>query len=250
MRGVSEAVEEVLTVVSELDVSLGFTLIGGTALSLSIAHCLSEDIDLCTWDREAILDPEKIVENIRAKRKDFRISQKLNSEFHLDFLINEVKVTFFKDPSGFVPQFEKEMYFNKIRIADVHSIAGMKACVALNRSKFRDYYDLFCLAHDHISIRDILGSAISLRPHLNPRLILQNITSLSEAQDEKIDLLKPIYKISGTQIEVFFKAIISPAGLGTALREMNNILRPQIIQGNVEYHREKEQISTTSKANR
>lgn len=196
MRGVSESVEEVLTAISKSDFCSDFALIGGTALSLAIGHGLSEDLDFCTWNNQFVLESDFIVGSLRKLKGDFLVQQVMDSEHKQDFLINDVKVTFFKDPSGFVPEFEKKIIFNKLKIADVYSIAGMKACVALFRSKFRDYYDLFCLAHDHCTIRDIVGSALSLRPHLNARLVLQNITSLNEAQDENLALLKPIYNVS------------------------------------------------------
>jgi hypothetical protein len=47
MRGVSIDTENVLEKLSKAEIVKGYTLIGGTALSLSLGHRLSEDIDLC-----------------------------------------------------------------------------------------------------------------------------------------------------------------------------------------------------------
>jgi Nucleotidyl transferase AbiEii toxin, Type IV TA system len=61
MRGVSIDTENVLEKLSKAEIVKGYTLIGGTALSLSLGHRLSEDIDLCVWGKATkIHDTETI----------------------------------------------------------------------------------------------------------------------------------------------------------------------------------------------
>lgn len=45
---------EVLTKLAEFDLLQKFTFIGDSALALSLAHRLSEDIDLFTWEADEI----------------------------------------------------------------------------------------------------------------------------------------------------------------------------------------------------
>lgn len=93
MRGVSGAVEQVLTAISKLDLCKNFTLIGGTALSLSIGHRLSEDIDLCSWDVGMSIDSDSIVGSLKKMNERFELKQITNAENQIDLLINGVKVT-------------------------------------------------------------------------------------------------------------------------------------------------------------
>ena len=239
MRGVAS----VLNAISQSEIICSdFTLIGGTALSLSIGHRLSEDLDFYSWDSSCHLESDLIVKNLSNLRKDYKISQLLNSEYQQDFLVEGVKVTFFTDPLGIMPTFEKKQIFNQFKIADIYSIAGMKTCVSLGRAKFRDYYDLFCLAHDHLSIREIIASALSFRPHFNSRIVLQNLTSLGEARDETLELLKPIYKISRSEIESLFRQISRPDKLNTQISKMDLIYKPEVYQHHIDFHKSQEVI--------
>lgn len=147
------------------------------------------------------------------------------------------------DPLGNRPDFRKKLKYNKLKVADIYSIAGMKACVTLTRSKFRDYYDLFCLAHDHCSLSDIISSALSFRPHFNSRIILQNISSLSETQDESLLLLKPIYKVSRKEIEAFFRELISLRGQKIKLKSMDKLFSPETLKKNIDFHSRQQKIA-------
>ncbi len=70
-----------------------FTLVGGTALSIQTEHRLSEDLDFII-DSE-FLDSNSIKKFIDKKFKGRYKLIKQDNDHQLDFLIDEVKVTFF-----------------------------------------------------------------------------------------------------------------------------------------------------------
>ena len=49
MQGLAEKTEKLFEKISNLASLKGYTLIGGTALSLQINKRLSEDLDFCKW---------------------------------------------------------------------------------------------------------------------------------------------------------------------------------------------------------
>jgi Nucleotidyl transferase AbiEii toxin, Type IV TA system len=211
MIGVSTQVEECLRKMGASKVASGYTLIGGTALSIQIGHRLSEDIDLCTWSSSEIPLP---TEEIHSKlRKNFnQVDLIVNVGQQIDFMVDGVKVTFFNDRYAEPPQFKEKKEIFGILMADIYSIAGMKATIGFKRAKFRDYYDLFCIAKDHLSLQDILTSALEFKPMYNSRMVAQILTGDNPCEDENIDLLKPAYKVTTTQIKDFFVRLFKSAG--------------------------------------
>jgi Nucleotidyl transferase AbiEii toxin, Type IV TA system len=237
MRGVSIATENVLKELSNTEIVSDYTLIGGTALSLSLGHRLSEDIDLCTWDKATKMqDTETIYQSLDGLRAKGHVTILLDSDLQKDFLMDNVKVTFFYDPTGY-PIIEKhKQKYNKLSIASVPAIAGMKACVTLNRAKFRDYYDLFSIAYGgHCSLAEILSEANEYKPHYNTRMILQNIQSLADSKEEDLDLLKPIYDIKTKEIEYFFRQLLV---LHSRIDKIHikDIVKVNTIEENKKYH--------------
>lgn len=248
MRGVNVETERVLNLISKTELVAGYTLIGGTALSLSLGHRLSEDIDLCIWGKENKIKPtETIYESLVGLRPNGNVVILLDSDFQKDFLVDNVKVTFFNDPMGQPPPNEKSQNkYNGLSIADVPSIAGMKACVTLNRAKFRDYYDLFSIAYGgHCSLAEILSEANEYKPHFNTRMILQNIQSLAETKEESMDLLKPIYNIKSSEIEYFFRQLLI---LHSRIdkNHIKDIIKIVTVEENTEYHKRQVPIKFTN----
>ncbi len=237
MRGVSIDTENVLEKLSKSEIVKGYTLIGGTALSLSLGHRLSEDIDLCIWGKTTkIQDTEAIYQSLVELRTKGDVVILLDSDFQKDFLIDDVKVTFFNDPTEHLPSEKHKRKYNKLSIASVPAIAGMKACVTLNRAKFRDYYDLFSIAYGgHCSLVEILSEANEYKPYYNTRMILQNIQSFADTKEENIDLLKPIYDIKTNEIEYFFRQLI---GMHSRMdkNQIKNIMKVNRMEENTKYH--------------
>jgi hypothetical protein len=146
----------------------GFVLVGGSALALRIGHRLSEDLDL-VWPEARL--PRARLEAFRraaaAAGFDFQPSedevaanQFLDSgldlhDYHQDYIVNrKVKVSFFaaEPPLQRVLQARPEA---GVRIASLSELFKTKCLVSAQRSKTRDWIDLYLLFRDHgFTLRD------------------------------------------------------------------------------------------------
>lgn len=79
-----------------------YTLVGGTALAIQIRHRLSEDLDFI-FDGEK-LNANNIKRNIAAIFPNYRIIRQ-ELPWQIDFVINNVKVTFFSTGSIALPTY-------------------------------------------------------------------------------------------------------------------------------------------------
>jgi len=238
MRGASINTGNALRNLATCPILAEYTLIGGTALSLSIGHRLSEDLDFCTWDKSPEpLDLDAILASITVNQSNIKISVLLDSPFQKDINFGGIKVTFFKDRIG-EPPTGSQLILGTVRVASVEAIGAMKACVTLSRAKFRDYYDLFSvLAGGYSTVRDIITAANDFKPHLNPRVILQNMMSLSEVPpDDGMNLLKPIYDVTPDEIQTFIRHLSTPSALDLTPSSFENLLSLKRNQKNIEYH--------------
>lgn len=83
------------------------------------------------------------------RREEFEIVGEDIDDYHQDWLINGIKVTFFDNSSdaGIKDVFKEDKYetYGNIKISSVESIFKMKSLMFYSRSKVRDYFDLFVL---------------------------------------------------------------------------------------------------------
>jgi predicted nucleotidyltransferase component of viral defense system len=136
--------------------------VGGTALSYLIHHRLSEDLDFAMLE----LAPESIKEmmnsfgatllqhNITAVEYAKNDGENLEN-YHLKFLLNDVKVEFFTPPFNL---FEKEIWENEsitiyensnLKVASFKTIMYMKTMAFWNRKKYRDLFDIYYVLHNY-----------------------------------------------------------------------------------------------------
>ena len=115
--------------------SKDFGLVGGTAVALHLGHRRSIDFDLFTHKefgnaalRRKIVKFKKIERIVRDERGQYTL------------MINGVRFTFFHYPYpiGFSKKFE-----NIIKMADLLTLAAMKAHALGRRAKWKDYVDLY-----------------------------------------------------------------------------------------------------------
>jgi hypothetical protein len=142
----------------------GFTLVGGTALALRIGHRLSEDLDFAF---NAVRLPRARLEALKKAAREHGIAFVANDppqaveDFEiagmdlLDYQQNHlaagsVKVTFF------APDEEARRHLvsgveegTGPRVAEQDELFAMKCLVCADRSKTRDWFDLYVLMHDH-----------------------------------------------------------------------------------------------------
>jgi hypothetical protein len=136
----------------------GFTLIGGSALSLQLNHRLSEDLDLAFSGPE--LPRARLETFVESARRDgFRFARNDDQaaleefvqggmdllDFQQDFLVNNaVKVSFFTPENSLI----KVLVFDtapQVRLASVPELFRAKCLVSARRSKSRDWLDLYIL---------------------------------------------------------------------------------------------------------
>ena len=101
-------------------------------------------------------------------------------------------------------------FLNKIVLADVESIAAMKMEVMLRRSKFRDYYDLYCIFRQDTDVMKFVKAAGDYSNHLlKSKHILAMLTNHNHfEEDSNFDQLEPRYDISAVEIEEYIKGLL------------------------------------------
>ncbi|MGA1846354.1 nucleotidyl transferase AbiEii/AbiGii toxin family protein [Deferribacter abyssi] len=171
-----------------------FVLVGGSALALHIQHRKSEDLDFFTFqkDRFEIKKIRKIVERFEGKVINISGEQ-------VDVLIDGVKVTFF-DAKWFFLRPKKIQNFN---LATLSQLAIMKTNV-LFLAKYRDYYDLYFLVKK-FGVRSIFEMSKDVIEGINFKLFAAALLYIDDIDDENIDHLEPIKKLSLKEIQKFFE---------------------------------------------
>jgi len=90
------------------------------------------------------------------------------------------------------------------------AIAAMKMEVMLRRSNFRDYYVIYSLLKHGIDFRKTVALALGYSNHiLSTKNLLAILSDGSRFNiDSNFQQLKPVYKVSVSDIEEFIKDII------------------------------------------
>lgn len=173
-----------------------YVFVGGSALALHICHRKSEDLDFFTF--EDSFDKKEIFEYI----KRFDDKEILNqTDEQMDLLIDGVKVTFFNAKWSFL----KPNKVSKFNLATLESIAAMKVNVLFLRAKFRDYYDLYCLAKEKMSIKEIFKASEHIVEGVTFKLFAVALIYIDDIEDDDISHLQPKEKISKEKIRDFFQ---------------------------------------------
>lgn len=127
----------------------GFSLVGGTALSLKYGHRISVDLDLFSeesFDRDLILHT---LEDTFGK--EFAYDGKITS-WAIFCFIHDIKVDFVHYPHALI---ENKDSIDGIRIYSTEDIISMKMNAILGRGKKKDYWDIFELLH-HFSLEQMI----------------------------------------------------------------------------------------------
>jgi len=206
LKGLSQHTEEIFEKISKSECIKNYTLIGGTALALQIGHRLSEDLDFCKWRKSkndfVRVDEWKNIDNeLTAIGK---VEKNILDDNHIDFKVNDVKITFyadneFKEPKDLI----KQLFLNNIKIADVKSIGIMKLALMLHRNSHKDYYDIYSILQSGVSLKDIVYGAADYTEH---RLKTKNIIAMlvdSEYVliDKRFQELNPVYDFDLAYLE-------------------------------------------------
>ena len=129
-----------------------FGLVGGTAVALQLGHRRSIDFDLFS------LAPFELDEVGEVIRGIAMIEQTLISgKNELSVVVNKVKLTFYRYP--FKIGFREN--FDGIKMADIKTLAAMKALALGKRAKWKDYVDLYFIFKGY-SLNDVVDKAEEL----------------------------------------------------------------------------------------
>lgn len=177
-----------------------FVLVGGSALALHLRHRQSEDLDFFTYYN--YFDKERIfgVMNYFDQKE---ILNETNDQ--IDMLLDGVKVTFFNSKWSFLKP--ESIANQKINIATIENIAGMKVNTLFLRAKFRDYYDLYAISKN-MDIKQIYENAKKVVTGINFKLFSVAIIYTDDIEDDNIEHLNPIYNISKKEISDYFVELL------------------------------------------
>lgn len=203
MKGLALHTEAIIEKVSHLKCILPYYLVGGTALSLQIGHRLSEDLDFMRWTDKDEVDWVSIEKEL-SSTGEIQKTEIMSFE-HVEFVVSEVKFSFYNCPKK-NPVRQVVPFMNNIRLADTDSIAIMKMETLLRRSKFRDYYDLYCIFRDKKDeeIKRLIDEALRYSGHkLKTKNLLSILTSGERFRnDGMFKQLDPIYPVTAEEIEL------------------------------------------------
>jgi hypothetical protein len=145
-----------------------YTLIGDTALSMQINKRLSEDLDFCKWSTNLKTDKPTV---------DWpTIERELNTVGNIDsrdilgfdqvsFIVNGIKISFLSKQENFSPVKNTVKILNNLKAADLDSLGVMKVEIMLRRSEWRDYYDIYSLLKEGISLKAMISGASNYSNH-------------------------------------------------------------------------------------
>ena len=175
-----------------------YVLVGGTALSLHLCHRKSEDLDFFTYSDN--FERKEIFDYISSNQFD-KVEIINQSNEQIDLLINGVKVTFFNAKWRFLTP-DKIKTFN---LSSLKAIAGMKVNTMFMRAKFRDYYDLYFLVKEGMTLEEIFHCAQKVVTGISYKMMAIALVYIDDIEDENITHLEPAIKISCKEIRNFFE---------------------------------------------
>jgi len=81
----------------------------------------------------------------------------------------------------------------------------MKVNVMFLRAKYRDYYDLYFLVKEKMGLREIFEHSKNIIEGINFKLFAIALVYIDDIEDDNIEYLEPIEKISKEEIREFFQ---------------------------------------------
>lgn len=212
MKGLNTNTEQVFLSIKNLPLLNEYILIGGTALSLQIHHRLSEDLDFCKWQDDQKLDYKEIRwPEIEKKLEQFgALKTDILDLYQVNFYINDVKISFYSNALASFREVQTGIAYEHIRLANIQSLGAMKLEVMSRRYYFRDYYDVYAILKEGVSLKNLVSLCGRYSRHrMKSKMILGILSngSLFE-QEENFELLEPKYIVSSKDIQAYIRDLI------------------------------------------
>lgn len=143
------------------EVLSAFSLVGGTALSLSFGHRMSYDIDLFT-DKE--FDSLKVAEHLN---RNYNVQELTTLKNGIFCYINDVKIDMIAHQ---YPIINKIQMIEGIRMLSLEDIGGMKLNAILHSgSRLKDFVDMYFLL-EHTPLKNITTAFVQKYPDVNVQM--------------------------------------------------------------------------------
>ena len=139
----------VLKQLMEMPEMQGFSLVGGTALSLLYGHRISVDLDLFS---NKSFENDVIIHALEKKFETSFVNRLTNPRFGIFSFIDEVKIDIIRHPHSLI---RPELNIEDIRMFSTEDIIAMKVQAILGRGKKKDFWDIAELLQ-HFSIADFI----------------------------------------------------------------------------------------------
>lgn len=81
----------------------------------------------------------------------------------------------------------------------------MKVNVLFLIAKYRDYYDIYCLVNECLSLKEIFEVSINIVEGVTFKLFAVALVYIDDIEDDNIDYLEPSIQISKEEIRDFFQ---------------------------------------------
>jgi len=171
-----------------------FGLVGGTAIALQIGHRESIDFDLFSQEefanasiRRIFAGNEKKIETLRSETGQFT------------FIVDSVYITFFHFP---YPVEYSEQFDAFARMPNLLSLAAMKAFALGQRSKWRDYVDIYFIMRDFHDLASITKRAEGLfESEFNAKLFRQQLSYFDDIDYRQPVVFKPGFEVPDEEIK-------------------------------------------------
>ncbi|MDZ7793221.1 MAG: hypothetical protein U5P10_05870 [Spirochaetia bacterium] len=120
-------------------------------------------------------------------------------------LLDGVKVTFFNAKWSFLkPQSPPTP--GRLNLATLDQLAAMKVQFLFLRAKYRDYYDLYILAKEVFSLKDIFRMSENIVEGVTYKLFIVALLYIDDIEDDDIRHLEPKEQVSKQKIREFFES--------------------------------------------
>lgn len=204
IRYMPEKTEKVFKTLSELSFIKKYSLVGGTALSIQIGHRISEDLDFI-YDSEK-LNTQTIKRYISKHFPNYKIIRQ-DYDWQIDFVINDVKVTFFSAGAVQVPLkvIPHTIMYNNLNICRFNIIASLKMATIAQLNTITDYFDLYILSKYHMPLVDIISQTKKLFPNLSAITYTETLVYTDDIEEQTIENhLSPSEPATKQQISSYF----------------------------------------------
>jgi len=212
LKGLSKHTERTFDAISNLDCIKEYVLVGGTALALQIGHRLSEDLDFMKWKSHSDMRPEVNWPTIEAALKTIgEVKTDVLELNHVNFIVEGVRISFYANQMYEKPKHLKVSQFKKnIFVADKFSLGIMKVELTARRAKFRDFYDIYALSKEGLSLTGLVSGAQSYSGGRIKQKSLEAFLCNKDryGTDSNFQFLEPKYKISADNMEKYFVKIL------------------------------------------